>query len=93
VRRLLAFAEMCSGSEAGSYLRLIDFCIDLVGAGVDGGLAVWRLLARVLHVAHAALVVQRLFSPGEPLRGVLDVVPSLAARGQKCAAVPRRARI
>jgi len=21
------FAEMCSGSEAGSYLRLIDFCI------------------------------------------------------------------
>ena len=21
------FTEMCSGSEAGSYLRLIDFCI------------------------------------------------------------------
>jgi len=21
------FAEMCSGSEEGSYLRLIDFCI------------------------------------------------------------------
>jgi len=22
-----AFAEMCSGSEEGSYLKLIDFCI------------------------------------------------------------------
>jgi len=25
--RLIDFAEMCSGSEAGSYLRLIDLCI------------------------------------------------------------------
>ena len=34
------FTEMCSGSEAGSYLRLIDLCItqlDLVG--VDGARA------------------------------------------------------
>jgi len=31
-------AEMCSGSEAGSYLRLIDFCksMSLVYKGDDG---------------------------------------------------------
>ena len=29
-----SFTEMCSGSEAGSYLRLIDFCNTLQGCGV-----------------------------------------------------------
>ena len=63
---------------------------DLVSAGVDRGFAVWRLLAGVLDVAHAALVVQRLLPSGEPLRRVLDVVPSCAARGQRrCDGMPR----
>ena len=31
--RLIDTAEMCSGSEAGSYVRLLDICITPLEAG------------------------------------------------------------
>ena len=32
IRALRYFTELCSGSEAGSYLRLIDLCITQLSA-------------------------------------------------------------
>ena len=123
------FTEMCSGSKAGSYLRLIDFCITQrkaqgpsrtcneskeqpLGRNMKrfrGGL-VFKALRLVYHSTLGSRVIKKKKKKGKEeeedlllhalVRRPLSLhlfraqsEPPTLDRMQKCAAVPRRARI